>query len=1016
EHVQTLTIEDTTAPTFVETLPEDATVSCDAIPEAVVLTATDNCDAQVTVNYSESLSGNDDECPSVYTITRTWSVSDCAGNTTEHVQTLTIEDTTAPTFVETLPEDATVSCDTIPEAVVLTATDNCDAQVSVNYSESLSGNDDECPSVYTITRTWSVSDCAGNTAEHVQTLTIEDTTAPTFVETLPEDATVSCDTIPEAVVLTATDNCDAQVTVNYSESLSGNDDECPSVYTITRTWSVSDCAGNTAEHVQTLTIEDTTAPTFVETLPEDATVSCDAIPEVVVLTATDNCDAQVTVNYSESLSGNDDECPSVYTITRTWSVSDCAGNTTEHVQTLTIEDTTAPTFVETLPEDATVSCDAIPEAVVLTATDNCDAQVTVNYSESLSGNDDECPSVYTITRTWSVSDCAGNTTEHVQTLTIEDTTAPTFVEALPEDTTVSCDTIPEAVVLTATDNCDTQVTVNYNESLSGNDDECPSVYTITRTWSVSDCAGNTTEHVQTLTIEDTTAPTFVETLPEDATVSCDAIPEAVVLTATDNCDAQVTVNYSESLSGNDDECPSVYTITRTWSVSDCAGNTTEHVQTLTIEDTTAPTLVETLPEDTTVSCDAIPEAVVLTATDNCDAQVTVNYSESLSGNDDECPSVYTIIRTWSVSDCAGNTTEHVQTINVEDTTAPTFVETLPEDATVSCDAIPEAVVLTGADNCDSQVTVVYNEVVGTSAEGCASSYTITRTWMVSDCAGNETSHEQVITVEDTEGPTLVSSLDDEINVECDAIPDIPELEFEDNCSENVTEVSFEETSTFDGTDTDYSITRVWIVRDDCGNTSEFTQVINVSTNNTTIEVSDSKCIDDGIVDLNDYLDTSSTDVTWEVISGNIELNSDGTFDPQNLELGDYVFSYTAPNQGCLATTRVTININDDCVVLPCGQEDVVISKAVTPNGDQWNENFEVTGVESCGFIVKVQIFNRWGSKVYESNNYANNWNGITDGASFGGATRLPAGTYYYIVELENSGLRPFTGAIYLGTK
>ena len=41
-----------------------------------------------------------------------------------------------------------------------------------------------------------------------------------------------------------------------------------------------------------------------------------------------------------------------------------------------------------------------------------------------------CPSEYTITRTWIVSDCAGNETTHTQVITVEDTTAPTFNEAL----------------------------------------------------------------------------------------------------------------------------------------------------------------------------------------------------------------------------------------------------------------------------------------------------------------------------------------------------------------------------------------------------------------------------------------------------------------------------------------------------------------------------------------------------------------------------------------------------------
>ena len=114
-----------------------------------------------------------------------------------------------------------------------------------------------------------------------------------------------------------------------------------------------------------ITVEDTAAPTFNETLPVDATVSCDAVPsDAITLTATDNCDASVTVTFSEVITGQDDSCPSEYTITRTWSVIDCAGNETTHTQVITVEDTAAPTFNETLPVDLTVSCDAVPSAEV----------------------------------------------------------------------------------------------------------------------------------------------------------------------------------------------------------------------------------------------------------------------------------------------------------------------------------------------------------------------------------------------------------------------------------------------------------------------------------------------------------------------------------------------------------------------------------------------------------------------------------------------------------------------------
>ena len=827
-HTQVITVEDTTAPTFNEALPVDETVSCDAVPSAETLTATDNCDASVTVNFSEVITGQDDSCPSEYTITRSWIVSDCAGNETTHTQVVTVEDTAAPTFNEALPVDATVSCDAVPSAVTLTATDNCDASVTVTFTEVITGQDDSCPSEYTISRTWSVSDCAGNETTHTQVITVEDTTAPTFNETLPVDATVSCDAVPSAVTLTATDNCDASVTVNFSEVITGQDDACPSEYTISRTWSVSDCAGNETTHTQVVTVEDTAAPTFNEALPADVTVSCDNVPDAENLTASDNCDASVSVNFSELITGQDDSCPSEYTISRTWSVSDCAGNETTHTQVITVEDTAAPTFNEALPVDITVSCDAVPSAETLTASDNCDASVTVSFNEVTTGQDDACPSEYTISRTWIVSDCAGNETTHMQIITVEDTTAPTFNETLPEDVTVSCDAVPSAEVLTALDNCDASVTVNFSEVITGQDDACPSEYTISRTWIVSDCAGNETMHTQLITVEDTAAPTFNETLPVDATVSCDAVPSAITLTATDNCDASVTVTFTEVITGQDDSCPSEYTISRTWSVSDCAGNETTHTQVITVEDTTAPTFNETLPADVTVSCDAVPSAETLTASDNCDASVTVNFNEVITGQDDACPSEYTITRTWIVSDCAGNETTHTQVITVEDTIAPTFNETLPVDVTVSCDAVPSAETLTASDNCDAAVTVTFSEVITGQDDSCPSEYTITRTWIVSDCAGNETTHTQVITVEDTTAPIFNETLPVDVTVSCDAVPSAVTLTATDNCDASVT-VNFSEviTGQDDSCPSEYTISRTWSVSDCAGNETTHTQVITV---------------------------------------------------------------------------------------------------------------------------------------------------------------------------------------------
>ena len=59
---------------------------------------------------------------------------------------------------------------------------------------------------------------------------------------------------------------------------------------------------------------------------------------------------------------------------------DECGNSTIYQFTIIIQDTEAPTFVEELPADVVVECDAIPSAAVLNAVDNCD-DVGVNLQK-----------------------------------------------------------------------------------------------------------------------------------------------------------------------------------------------------------------------------------------------------------------------------------------------------------------------------------------------------------------------------------------------------------------------------------------------------------------------------------------------------------------------------------------------------------------------------------------------------------------------------------------------------------
>jgi gliding motility-associated-like protein len=64
--------------------------------------------------------------------------------------------------------------------------------------------------------------------------------------------------------------------------------------------------------------------------------------------------------------------------------------------------------------------------------------------------------------------------------------------------------------------------------------------------------------------------------------------------------------------------------------------------------------------------------------------------------------------------------------------------------------------------------------------------------------------------------------------------------------------------------------------------------------------------------------------------------------------------------------------------------------AFSPNGDGINDRWIVTN-GPCFVKAKVQVFNRFGSKIFDNTDYKNNWEGTFNGKP------LPDGTYYYTV-------------------
>lgn len=140
--------------------------------------------------------------------------------------------------------------------------------------------------------------------------------------------------------------------------------------------------------------------------------------------------------------------------------------------------------------------------------------------------------------------------------------------------------------------------------------------------------------------------------------------------------------------------------------------------------------------------------------------------------------------------------------------------------------------------------------------------------------------------------------------------------------------------------------------------------------------------------LNNSFDVNTVSYSWTGSNG--FTSSVNPVDITHLSPGTYTLTVTDGN-GCDGIEN--IDISSTICEIP---------NAITPNNDGLNDSFNLSGLN----VLKLEIYSRWGRKVYEKNGYIDEWHGQN---SEGGI--LPDSTYYYIIELNTNEMK--TGWIFL---
>ncbi|GAB3839881.1 gliding motility-associated C-terminal domain-containing protein [Hymenobacter jeollabukensis] len=113
--------------------------------------------------------------------------------------------------------------------------------------------------------------------------------------------------------------------------------------------------------------------------------------------------------------------------------------------------------------------------------------------------------------------------------------------------------------------------------------------------------------------------------------------------------------------------------------------------------------------------------------------------------------------------------------------------------------------------------------------------------------------------------------------------------------------------------------------------------------------------------------------TFAATNGLVINPTTGEVDLKASPVGTATITYT-PTSGCARVTQLEV------------QKELMYPNIITANQDGKNDALKVTLPNVTGY--RLQVFNRWGKRVYASTNAAEGWS----------AADSPAGTYYYLLE------------------
>ena len=174
---------------------------------------------------------------------------------------------------------------------------------------------------------------------------------------------------------------------------------------------------------------------------------------------------------------------------------------------------------------------------------------------------------------------------------------------------------------------------------------------------------------------------------------------------------------------------------------------------------------------------------------------------------------------------------------------------------------------------------------------------------------------------------------------------------------------------------------------------------------TILPASDFTLTEDNLSIIEDELTVTmdDTSITYIYAINDEDYQTDNTF--TNLSNGTHTL-YVEDENGCTVKS-ITFEI---LVVF----DEIIIPNGFSPNGDTYNDWFNIQGLYGNYENHKLEVYNRYGTLIFEGNN-ENKWYGKANKGTLSTNKVLPVGTYFYVLKLNDDSAEKqmYSGWVYL---